>query len=179
MRAEGIDQCENDDGGDREDEQQRRRRGRHESRGIAAECGGVERERDDVARPHEQVEPAGEDAVAETLTRKCTAPPAGEYRTELGIGIGRQQRDDTPIAKASHMALPAACATTPRIEKIPAPTIPPMPIETAAAMPIWPAPEPAEAVEDLVVPVVPPPARAAVSVKRYPILCFSSCVCED
>ena len=52
------------------------------------------------------------------------------------------------------MALPAACATTPRIEKIPAPTIPPMPIETAASMPIWPAPEPAsETVEGLVMPV--------------------------
>jgi hypothetical protein len=46
-----------------------------------------------------------------------------------------------PIAKASHMALPAACATTPRIEKIPAPTMPPMPIDTAAAMPIWPEPD--------------------------------------
>jgi hypothetical protein len=42
--------------------------------------------------------------------------------------------------KASHIALPAACATTPRIEKMPAPTMPPMPIETAAAMPIWPEP---------------------------------------
>ena len=41
------------------------------------------------------------------------------------------------MAKASHIALPAACATTPRMEKMPAPTIPPMPIETAAAMPIW------------------------------------------
>src|SRR5262249_2770000 len=41
-----------------------------------------------------------------------------------------------PIAKASHIALPAACATTPRIEKIPAPTMPPMPIDTAAIMPI-------------------------------------------
>src|SRR5262245_52629268 len=44
------------------------------------------------------------------------------------------------MAKASHIALPAACATTPRIEKIPAPTIPPIPIETAAAMPICPDP---------------------------------------
>ena len=44
-----------------------------------------------------------------------------------------------PSANDTHMALPAACATTPRIEKIPAPIIPPMPIETAAAMPIWPA----------------------------------------
>jgi len=39
------------------------------------------------------------------------------------------------------MALPAASATTPRIEKIPAPTMPPMPIETAAAMPICPPAE--------------------------------------
>jgi hypothetical protein len=38
----------------------------------------------------------------------------------------------TPIAKASHIALPAACATTPRIEKMLASTIPPIPIETAA-----------------------------------------------
>src|SRR5262245_25263893 len=30
------------------------------------------------------------------------------------------------------MAFPAACATTPRIEKMPAPTIPPMPIDAAA-----------------------------------------------
>ena len=37
------------------------------------------------------------------------------------------------------MALPAACATTPRIEKMPAPTMPPMPIDTAETMPIWPA----------------------------------------
>jgi hypothetical protein len=39
------------------------------------------------------------------------------------------------------MALPAACATTPRIEKIPAPTIPPTPIETAATIPIGADPE--------------------------------------
>src|SRR6266545_1653141 len=45
-----------------------------------------------------------------------------------------------PIANASHIALPAACATTPRIEKMPAPTMPPMPIDTAAAMPICPGP---------------------------------------
>src|SRR5512133_1682156 len=45
------------------------------------------------------------------------------------------------MAKASHIALPAACATTPRIEKIPAPTIPPTPIETAAAMPIGAEPD--------------------------------------
>jgi hypothetical protein len=38
------------------------------------------------------------------------------------------------------MALWDACATTPRIEKMPAPTMPPMPIDTAAARPIWPAP---------------------------------------
>src|SRR5262245_28353580 len=44
------------------------------------------------------------------------------------------------MANASHMALPAACATTPRIEKMPAPTMPPMPIDTAAARPICPAP---------------------------------------
>src|SRR6266511_4935474 len=44
------------------------------------------------------------------------------------------------MANASHIALPAACATTPRIEKMPAPTMPPMPIDTAAAMPICPAP---------------------------------------
>src|SRR5512134_315593 len=41
------------------------------------------------------------------------------------------------MANASHIALPAACATTPRMEKMPAPTMPPIPIETAAAMPIW------------------------------------------
>src|SRR5712692_9711922 len=52
-----------------------------------------------------------------------------------------------PMAKASHIALPAACATTPRIEKIPAPTIPPMPIETAADMPI--SPDPALAADAL------------------------------
>jgi hypothetical protein len=52
------------------------------------------------------------------------------------------------------MALPAACATTPRIEKIPAPTMPPIPIDTAASMPIWPAPELAGAVVGLVMPVV-------------------------
>jgi hypothetical protein len=43
------------------------------------------------------------------------------------------------------MALPAAWATTPRIEKMPAPTMPPMPIETAATMPIWPDPLAADA----------------------------------
>jgi hypothetical protein len=53
------------------------------------------------------------------------------------------------MANASHIALPAACATTPRIEKIPAPTIPPMPIETAAAMPIWPGPALVETFEAL------------------------------
>src|SRR5262252_4992019 len=47
------------------------------------------------------------------------------------------------MANASHIALPAACATTPRIEKIPAPTIPPIPIETAATRPICPDPGPA------------------------------------
>src|SRR6266700_4338515 len=55
------------------------------------------------------------------------------------------------MANASHIALPAACATTPRIEKIPAPTIPPIPIETAATRPICPDPSPAadEMLEDL------------------------------
>ena len=37
-----------------------------EGRGVAAEGRGIERERDDVAGPHEQVEPAGEYAVAES-----------------------------------------------------------------------------------------------------------------
>src|SRR5262245_6230303 len=40
------------------------------------------------------------------------------------------------MAKASHIAFPATCATTPRMEKMPAPIIPPMPMETAANMPI-------------------------------------------
>src|SRR5260221_5345038 len=40
------------------------------------------------------------------------------------------------MEKGSHIALPAACATTPRMEKIPAPIMPPMPIDTAAIMPI-------------------------------------------
>jgi hypothetical protein len=61
------------------------------------------------------------------------------------------------------LALPAACATTRRIEKIPAPTMPPMPIDTAASMPIWPAPELAGA-EGLVMPVV----MGFVSAKRSP-----------
>ena len=54
-----------------------------------------------------------------------------------------------PMANASHIALPAACATTPRIEKMPAPTMPPMPIDTAAAMPIWPDPALVEMFEAL------------------------------
>ena len=56
-------------------------------------------------------------------------------------------RTTPPIANAIHMALPAACATTPRIEKMPAPTMPPMPIDTAAAMaPMAPDVEPVPAV---------------------------------
>ncbi len=51
------------------------------------------------------------------------------------------------------MALWAAAATTPRIEKMPAPTMPPMPIDTAAARPISPAPDAAGG-EGLVLPVL-------------------------
>ncbi len=46
-----------------------------------------------------------------------------------------------PIRKDSHMAVPAACATTPSMEKIPAPIIPPIPMDMAAKRPIWPAEE--------------------------------------
>ena len=36
------------------------------------------------------------------------------------------------------MALPAAWATTPKMEKMPAPTMPPMPMAMAASRPIFP-----------------------------------------
>jgi|RhiMetdeSRZDD1v2_1073273.scaffolds.fasta_scaffold00320_31 hypothetical protein len=64
-----------------------------------------------------------------------------------------------PIANASHMALPAACATMPKIEKIPAPTMPPMPIETAATKPICPDPV-AERGDESEVPVIGAPVTA-------------------
>src|ERR1700758_192754 len=86
------------------------------------------------------------------FTKKCTAPPAeGNEAPSLAYEKGAKSATTPPIANASHMALPAACATTPRIEKIPAPTIPPMPIETAATRPIRPDPGPAadEISEDL------------------------------
>ena len=38
-----------------------------------------------------------------------------------------------PIRKEIHRAAPAASATTPKIEKIPAPIMPPIPIDMAAA----------------------------------------------
>src|SRR5215813_5883510 len=44
------------------------------------------------------------------------------------------------MANEIHMAFPAACATTPSIEKMPAPTMPPMPMDTAATRPISPEP---------------------------------------
>lgn len=73
------------------------------------------------------------------FTRKFTAPPAeGKAAPSLAVD---NSATTPPIAKASHIALPAASATTPRIEKIPAPTMPPIPIETAAAMPICPEPD--------------------------------------
>src|SRR5262249_31385092 len=69
------------------------------------------------------------------------------------------------MAKASHIALPAACATTPRIEKMPAPTIPPIPIETAAAIPICPDAAADEAREIFCVVMIEPSPRS-VSARR-------------
>src|SRR4051812_17180797 len=71
------------------------------------------------------------------FTRKCTAPPAeGNAAPSLAYEYVDKSATTPPTANDSHIALPATWATTPRMEKIPAPTIPPMPIETAAARPI-------------------------------------------
>src|SRR2546429_7983502 len=86
------------------------------------------------------------------FTKKCVAPPAeGKAAPSLAYEYVDKSATTPPMANASHIALPAACATTPRIEKIPAPTIPPIPIETAATRPIRPDPGPAadEISEDL------------------------------
>src|SRR5215470_12300417 len=58
------------------------------------------------------------------------------------------------MANAIHIALPAACATTPRIEKMPAPTMPPMPIETAAVSPICPDPDESDGEVAVIVEIV-------------------------
>ena len=94
LGPQGIDHGQQDDDGDRQRfQQQRRRRGGHEGGGVTAEGRGVEGERDDVAGPHEQVQPAGEHAVAEALHQEMhRAAGGGERGAELGIGIGGQQR---------------------------------------------------------------------------------------
>src|SRR6478735_5216371 len=75
------------------------------------------------------------------FTRKCTAPPAeGNVAPSLAYEYVDNSATTPPMANASHIALPAACATTPRMEKMPAPTMPPTPIDTAATIPIWPEP---------------------------------------
>src|SRR3954470_21840347 len=76
-----------DDDDDRQRfQQQRRRRGGHEGGGVTAEGRGVEGERDDVAGPHEQVQAAGEDAIAEALHQEMHgAAGGGECGAELGI----------------------------------------------------------------------------------------------
>src|SRR5262249_56699844 len=57
---------------------------------------------------------------------------AGGWGRKGGDGGPRRRRR----GRGSHIAWRPAPATTPRIEKMPAPTMPPIPMHTAATMPI-------------------------------------------
>lgn len=60
------------------------------------EGGGVECERDDVAGPHEEVDGACEDSVAETFDEKIDGAAGGRISgAELCVGVGGEERHDS------------------------------------------------------------------------------------